>query len=149
MTQDQINERRLDMDRVQSQFEITLQSGTMMHNTMLTMANERSTSPLVDHMRNVAKALIKRTDSMRTNLERAQRHRGNDADAARQACLEQVQQQWKWFTWILDNQSHLTENTAERCPNCGLRKIDQHQESCTSCYDIEITNTVAKQERVE
>ena len=89
-------------------------------------------------------SLNKRVDIMESDLNRAKQHRQTGAHAARRSCLEQAQTQWGWFTWILENQGTPTSVNESQCPSCGLRKPDQHQQQCRSCYDIEITNAVVR-----
>ena len=94
-----------------------------------------------NHLRS---ALIRRAANIQSNLNHARHHRELGAHAARLACLEQATAEWKWFTWILEHQSDEPENANQACTECGLARMDQSSHNCPSCYDIEISNALAR-----
>ena len=137
------------MDLVQDHLEVTTMAAKSLHDTLMVAPNliaEANGAPIEEHLREfierLNKSLTNRTVTMDSNLNRAKQHRATGTDAARKACLEQTQTQWSWFTWIMENQSNPPGVNESPCPDCGLRKPDQHQEKCRSCYDTEIMNAV-------
>ena len=90
----------------------------------------------------LSQTLIQRADAMRDHLNTAQKHQADAADAPRLACLEQANNDWKWFNWILEHQTHAPQSANTTCDKCGLNRLDQNASTCPSCYDIEISNSL-------
>ena len=142
---------RQSMDLVQDHVEATTLSAKSLRNTLMVAPDliaDSNDAPMQEQIREfiekLANSLSNRTHIMDINLKRAKQHRATGADAARRSCLEQAQAQWRWFTWILENQSTPHAANESPCPACRLRKPDQHQEKCRSCYDMDIMNAVVR-----
>ena len=144
-------DRKKAMDLVQDHLEINKLSARSLHDTLMVAPNiisDANGRPIDEQLREfvarLTNSLANRADMMDSNLNRAKQHQTTGTDAARRSCLEQAQAQWSWFTWILENQSTPLGVIESPCPVCGLRKPDQHQEKCRSCYDMDIMNAVIR-----
>ena len=145
-------DRSQSMDEFQATLTANHQRAVAMHDAIIAVVQQRTAAADVadpTHQRrftnDFSQALIRRADAMRRNLDMAQQNQADAADAPRLACLEQANNNWKWFNWTLAHQSYAPQSANATCTTCRLNRLDQNASTCPSCYDIEISTSLLVQ----